>query len=367
MIQYLLNEQYQSDVEFLEYLQERMEIESDMILSCMENNIILEAEGEQKTNKTSWLDKAKELIHKVFGKFIEKFTDNSTEKKLEWFEKNKDKFANLDYSGLSTKLSPRWKYSTQTMTATTSKIIGMLETNNFPKPNELENLKSREEVEKYKEFGKITINGKTFGESVKIKFSGGTDGEPELITINENSSPSFSDVCLKYAIPYITNYKKTIASFRQLLQSYDRVLDASKTEIERLEKSQLKESYVLIEDCPLSESSIFYLLEADNEETKTEGARINDNKNDEKPKEGKIVDNNKENANNKETTALSAQLQYSKHCINLVQLTMATYLTETEKRFNIYMTLLQDTLKSRGKDIETKVDDNKNKEEKKKK
>lgn len=350
MIRYLLNEQYQSDVEFNEYLQERMEIESDMILSCMENNVILEAETNQATNKTSWLDKSKEVVHRIFGKFIEKFTDTITDKKLEWFEKNYSKFANIDYSGLSTNLTPRWKYSTDKMTTTMNNIIGMLDSNNKPSATELDNLTSRENVEKYKEFGKITINGKSFGESLKIKFSGGTTEEPKLVNINENSSPKFSDICLNYAIPYIRNYKKNVNNARASMRSYDTKLDNIKRELERRDKNQLKESYFLIEECYFDESSLYYLLEADESDTKAEGSKIIDNK-DNQPKEGKVIDNNKpdtKNDNKNELAQLSTkELQYYKICINLIQLTIATYLTEIEKRFNMYIQILQNTLNNR--------------------
>lgn len=353
MIRYLLNEQYQADVEFLEYLQERMEIESNMILSCMENNVILEAEGQQNTEKTSWLDKAKELVHKIFGRFIEKFTDAATDKKLEWFNSNRDKFANLDYKGLSTNLSPRWKYSTESMTTTMNNIINMLNENNKPNPNEFDNLTSRENVEKYKEFGKVKIEGKSFGESLKIKFSGGTNEEPKPVTVNESSTPSFADICNKYAIPYIANYKKNVNNARTSMRNFDTKLDTIKRELNRRDKAELKESYCLIEDCYLSESSIYYLLEADeeNNENKTEGAKIDDNKNEEKPKEGKVVDNNKNKEPTKVTEMSTKELQYYKICINLIQLTIATYLTEIEKRFNIYMQVLQNTLNSRKDSI----------------
>lgn len=345
MIRYLLSEQYQSDIEFIEYLQERMEIESDMILSCIENNVILEAETVK--NKTSWIDKSKEIMHKIFNRFIDKFKNANTENKLKWFDDNKHKFANIDYSGLSTNMSPRWKYSTESMTNTMNNIINMLNDNNKPNPNELDNLTSRENVEKYKEFGKITIDGKTFGESLKIKFSGGTKEEPKLITINETSSPTFSDICLNYAIPYIREYKKNVNNARTSLRNFDTKLDNIERELNRRDKTELKESYCLIEDCYLSESSIYYLLEADeNNENKTEGAKINDNKTEEKPKEGKVIDNKKEIAPNLSTMS-TKELQYYKICINLIQLTIATYLTEIEKRFNMYIQILQNTLSSR--------------------
>lgn len=343
MINKLLSEQYQSDVEFYEYLQEKMEIEADFMMACMENNVLMEAENQ---NKESWLDKAKAVIDKVINMFLTKLNDIVKGDKIRWFNDNKDKFTNLDYSGLSTSLVPRWNFSTQDIIDTVNNVMKMGLDQYWPNPNEYERLSSREEVEKYKEFGKITINGMTFAESIKIKFSGGTNKIPNPIVVDEKSNPTLQSICINQAIPYISSYSTKWTRFaRDVANEYGRIIRRMDSELKKRDKKNLKESYLYLEECMMDESSLAYLCEA-------EGV-VNDTKTDktssEPPKVGQVID--KKEVNEQIKNVSTAELRYRKNIMSLCQITITSALTEIETRFNVYMNLLENIYKARKEEI----------------
>jgi len=98
-----------TDQMFYEGILEQLDIERDFMLSCLENNIILEADGGEK--KTNWIRAIIDFIKNLFKKFSEKVAelfDNDGP----WIRNNLPKVKTLNYKGLKVNTLEYWKIDT---------------------------------------------------------------------------------------------------------------------------------------------------------------------------------------------------------------------------------------------------------------
>lgn len=356
-----LCEHYSLDRLFYEYLQEQFGYESEFMLLALENNIILEAEI--KNNIENFWDKFPEAINKLYQNF-KLSTMDLVNGNQEFIDKELSKISGYDFSKLRITTIPYWNNTTlnqngqeieKLMTHIRNKV-GM------PKPEEIQNYTSTSNIEKYGEFSKLTIPGKSLGESIKIKFLYGHN-VTEPFTPIELRGEEFKNICMNSMYPYVQNYSQTIPEIM-------RATNTLKSEVNKIKrtKSSLKEAYCHIEEAFYKDTDLFYcinhelLFEAEGETTQNvnqpQSPTTNTTQIEPKGKLNKVVDEE----NTKEGKTESCYDKYLCSACKIINLAIAAQMTSKETIYKSYMQVLRGVYNTKkGPDVpnETKETENK--------
>lgn len=339
---------------FHEELLEQMYVEQDFMLSCLENNIILEAEAPAADNKGSWLTKIKEFLKNLFDKFVKMVQElfNNDEK---WIKENLPKLGSLNFDGLTVTTYQYWNMEPNTITGTLDKLQGEI---SKYKPNDrrLSSLQERDAVENNGEFKRVKGRKNTFADGVKIYFKTGDGNEPQKITLTGNN---LKTICQNEMSKYVVAYNNTILpSFKRSYNNFNKELN----NVEKLLKTatNVNESFCLLENEFYSDTDLRFCMNY-SAIFEAEG----DNNTDKKEPVNKVQDTTKDNpqTNTDTSTGQNAKVSnsepnklyytYAKHAIQLNQLALAAAMTACEERYRAYMSILRGVIGARAKTEKT--------------
>ena len=362
-IEEALKQHHDLDRAFYESILEDMEIESDFLLTALENNIILEAED--PSSDTFW-DKFVKAINALFDKFRLALLDlvNGNEK---FVTEELPKITGFDFNGLSVSVIPYWEKTniSEVNQKIRNDLVPLLDTKK-PSSDKISEFSSRDAIEKYDKFGELLIDGKTFAESVKIKFLYGFN-ETEPIKAkkfgsaekDEAKSNEFKKVCVTNMLPYVTDYRKTIKDVQESNNALKREIVKYR---QKLKSQSVGESFSILENTLMKNTELFYclnhevLFEAEGE-NQTEQTKTN-----EEPKLNKVEDATKGNGSK---SGGNPYKNYAKIAAQLINIAIAAEMTSKEQIYKSYMAVLRGVYnvrnpkKEKKEKTETKTEENK--------
>ena len=369
-----------SDELFYEEILEQVNIERDFMLSCFENNIILEAEAPSSENKGGWIRKILDTIKSIFNKFLENVT-NLFKNDEKWISQNIPKLKDLNFDGLKVTVLPYWNLDTKTITGVLADLQREI-TNMKYGDARLKNLQDRESVEQFGAFKKYTPKNGTFTDGIKAFFKTGENNEPKPVTLEGDG---LKIVCVNQMSRYVNEFNSTLLpSLKSSYNNYTRLLSNVEKELSR--SNNVKESFCIIENAFYADTELAFcnnfdkLYEAtvSNEKNKngksiidldsnehenvtnkstnknnTENKSTNNQKDD--PPLNKVEDtskdNNTQNNNENKSTNSNGNIEYYtylKHVIQLNQIAIAAAITACEERYRSYMSILKGVVSARG-------------------
>jgi len=351
-----------SDQLFYEEVLEQLEVEREFMISCLENNIILEAEAPASEKKGSWIQTIRDAIKKIFDKFVSVLED-LVKTDDAWIKSNIPKLQGLNYDGLSVNTLEYWKVQPGDINNILSEL--QKEINNVgPKDSRLKNLQTREQVEDFGAFKKYKKRNKNFTESIKIRFKVGDDNEPNPVPL---SGDALKKQCIGEMSKYVVAYKATILptlktsynNFNNMLNNVERKMNVTKS---------VKEAYCLIENAYYSDTELSLcsnydkVFEADEQTNTTNKTTVTTTKSieDNKPVMNKVQDTSKGNENKTDTSTgqnAKANTQdetteyytYLRNAIQLNQIALAAAMTACEEKYRAYMSILKGVVAARAK------------------
>ena len=337
-----LKHQYEIDRAYYESILEDMEIESDFLLTALENNIILEAED---PSKDSFWDKFITNVNKLFEKFRISLT-NLVDDNEKFVTEELPKIANFDFTGLSTSVIPYWNNTDvpRINQKIRNDLVPLLDSKK-PTPDKISDLSSRESIEKYNKFGELLIDGKTFAESVKIRFLYGfKQNEPfQAIVLGSSDkdnakSNEFKSICVNNMLPYVTDYKRTIREVQESNNSLKREIAEYR---QKLKSQSIGESFSILENTLFKNTELFYclnhdvLFEAEGEQTTSDST----------PKLNKVQDSTKGEGNK---SGGNPYKNYAKITAQLINIAIAAEMTSKEQIYKSYMAVLKGVYNARN-------------------
>lgn len=378
-----LNSVLLSDQLFYEEILEQVNIERDFMLSCLENNIILEAEAPSSENKGNWIKKLIEAIKNIFNKFLNNVTElfKNDEK---WISENIPKLKNLNFNGLKVNVIPYWEFDDKNLTNVLSNF--QKELNNMKYGDaRLKNLQSREDIERFgafKEFTPKNVNDGTFTEGIKNYFKTGKKGisaDPKPISLEGDQ---LKIICVNQMSRFVTEFNTTLLpSLRTSYNNFTNILNKIDKELSR--KNNVNEAFCIIEndlyintELSLCENFTSILEKFVQDGVNSKGQPIwievpDDNKssqntnqkqtsqnkteeNKEEPKLNKVEDTSKnDNSNNTDNNVKTDNgvnveyYTYIKHVAQLNQIAIAAAMTACEERYRAYMSILKGVVSAR--------------------
>jgi len=354
--------------EFNETIFNRMEDESNFIITTLENYQVLFEEAQVATNNasnqtTGVFAKLAEFFKRIFGIFSEK-TKSMFESNKAWMDANFNKFDKIDYSKLKIQMIPFWnmpinrlKTDLYTIQKQTDKIMSNKQT--------LEKYKNLDEIKKdiYSEY--LDAND-DLTNGLKNYYRGGNAKGVEAIALEGDKLKTqvieFKNYCF--------NYGKDIEPMVKAL------MDASEKEFQRVEKvlktRPVSENFCLVENTFYSSTDIaqldsFILLEADQpkqpEKTTDEPKKLADTTKKTNHTEVTIV--NKSDAEQKKTDEVNQkydglstiELIFLKNNMQIKQLVISALMTVLEERFKAYMNALKAIIKEAGSTVDNDPDE----------
>lgn len=371
----VLEHQLHSKYELHDILFEQMEMESQFILSCLENMTVTMEAVATKSQIGGFLQKIMDFIKKIFGAF------SNTAKKIfqtnqAWMEENLPKLDKISFGGLEIDMVPFW-----TMFAAKSKkneqftteIVGKLNTaRSDTKYKNMQVLKDDlldtyldENGELAGGFKNHYRTGNAKGPLKTKKLSG---DELKKLVLDE-----FRPFCLSYNTVILSSVKKTVDEF-------DHMARIVETEINKRDLKPTSESYCAVEGMLYKQTDLAYcenfvVLEADNSEEKkeekpeekSEGNKEQKADKTVKPSKVQITDHGDEKKAKmaKDAEASSDDdLLTSKNVLSVLQTLAAAQMTVAEEAFHAYLNAMKQILNARrGTSVK---DDNKAAEEDKK-
>lgn len=368
-----------SDRLFYEGILEQLDIERDFMISCFENNIILEADAPESEKKTNWLQVILETLKRIFEKFIEN-TKALFKVDEKWITNNIPKLKEINFEGLNVeKVIPYWELDVNTITNTLSELQKEI-TNIRPQDPKLKDLQSREQVENYGKFKAFTKANSSFNEEIKKFFMIDENSESRIVSLKDNE---LKIKCVNEMADYVAKYNSTIVpslqnsrrNFERTLNSINRYLNQNKP---------VGEAFCIIENAFYSDTELAYCINSNilteatvSNEKNANGKAIIDldsseyknvtNKNNTKnnnqrqiadpnqdnkePKMGQVEDNSKDTNNNQNNTISkhgdTEYYNYVKNAIQLNQIAIAAAITSCERRYKLYMTILKGVVAAR--------------------
>jgi len=363
-----------SDELFYEEILEQVNVERDFMLSCFENNIILEAEAPSSENKGNWIRKIIDTIKSIFNKFLENVT-NLFRNDEKWISQNIPKLKDLNFNDLKVTVLPYWNLDTKDITGALSEL--QREINNMKYGDaRLKNLQDRADVEQFGAFKKYTPKNGSFTDGIKAFFKTGEKNEPKPVTL---VGDQLKIVCVNQMSRYVNEFNSTLLpSLKSSYNNYTRLLSNVEKELSR--SNNLKESFCIIEnsfyvDTELSLCSNFNkvfeatvsneknrngkaIIDLDNNEHENvTNKNTNQNQNNQKDDtplnkvEDTSKDNNSNQNDNTKPTNNNGNIQYYtylKHVIQLNQIAIAAAITACEERYRSYMSILRGVVSARG-------------------
>ena len=335
----LLMKQIELDESFYDILREEAEHESEYLLECIRNNIILEADDSNTsensgTKKVGWFKKLIEVVKSLYAKFVTKNT-KLIEENVKWLKDNLSELQNADFSNLKVKVQPYNANIQNTIMNTLSALSGMLVA--LP-DNEAAKFSSKNDVEAYGEFGKVKIKDKTFAESVKIRFYGGTTEMPNL-ELYENDN--LKKYCLDVLVPFINQYPTLVKHGKTDLNALENKIRLLENELKK--RGVSLESYSVLEGCAFKYTDLRYcynfdiVSEAENENKPENKNKTSDND----LKVNQVVNTEVENSSDD-------VVKYIRWATQLYQVAYTTSLTVLESFYINGITLLKNVIKAKN-------------------
>lgn len=337
-----------SDQLFYDEILEQANVERDFMMSCLENNIILEAESPSSEKKGGWLKSIIENIKRIFKKFLENVAALFDDDK-KWIAEKLPKLKELNFDGLKVNVLPYWKMDPKLITSTLSDFQKEI---NAMKHGDarLRNLQDREDVEQSGAFKKFVPKHGTFAEGIKAFFKIGETNEPKPVALEGDA---LKIICVNQMTRYVNEFNSTLLpSLKNSFNNLTNLLDNVDRELSR--SSNVSEAFCVIENAYYSDTELSLcanyglLCEADNSGKKDDG---------DKPVLNKVEDtssdkNNNDDKNDSDTkptkNANVMYYTYLKHVIQLNQLAVAAAITACEERYRAYMSILRDVVNARG-------------------
>lgn len=348
-----------SDQLYNEELLEQLDVEQDFMLSCLENNIILEAETPDNSNskKGGWLSTIKETIKRVFNKFLEALAElvRNDEK---WIKDNLPKIPNINFDGLSvTTLA----YNTIDINKIRADLNTLQDAITQYKSSRraLNNLQTREQIENSRPFNSFNRNkNMAFADRIKIYFKTGDGTESKKITLSGNE---LKNMCVGEMSKYVAAYNTTISpAFKASYNNFTKLLDQVEKELQTV--SNVKESFCVIENAYYADTELRLcsnyeaIFEAENDQSAQQ--QNNDAQKKEEPL-NKIQNANKNDENQPknanpvgdkiEKDANSQYYNYVKIAIQLNMVALTAAMTACEEKYRAYMSILRGVVAERGK------------------
>lgn len=352
-IEEALNNNILVDQLFYEGFLEQVYIERDFMLSCLENNIILEAEVSKAKDGESWIKKIINSIKAIFNKFIENITNLFNSDK-DWIAKNLPNLKNLNFDGLKVNVLPYWNLDTKEITNTLSTL--QKEINNMKYGDaRLKELQDREAVEQSGAFKKFKPKEGTFTDGIKAYFKVGENNEPKPVTLEGDG---LKIVCVNQMTRFVNEFNSTLLpSLKSSQNNLNNILTNIEKELNR--KTNVKESFCIIENALYSDTELAFcnnfslLFEAENNTI----TNTNEEKKEDKPVLNKVENtsnnnttNNNDNTDNKSVPNNNVQYyNYLKHVVQLNQIAIAAAITACEERYRAYMSILKGVVAEKGK------------------
>ena len=330
----LLKKHVELDEAYYNMLLETAEAEVNFLMSCLESGIILEAEGDATSSnngekKVGWFRKLIEVVKALFAKFVNKNNDMIAENE-KWLNDNLDMIQKMSYDGLKASVVVMDTKNMGVLDQMIQSTSRMLEPN--ISKNDLEKLKTKEDVEQYKEFGKILIKDKTFAESVKIKMLGGTDKEPEPVILEGQSLKKY---CTTSVVNYVKGYKAIVSSYKKYINALETRVKNLENELKK--RGETLESYSVIENCLFKDSGLRYccnfdvLYEANNDDKESTVTK------DEDMKVNQVVNTHTEGSS-------TDYVKYMRWAVQLNQVVITTALTIVEMHYINSVKLLKNVI-----------------------
>jgi len=330
-----------TDQMFYEGILEQLDIERDFMLSCLENNIILEADGGEK--KTNWIRAIIDFIKNLFKKFSEKVAelfDNDGP----WIRNNLPKVKTLNYKGLKVNTLEYWKIDTSNIINTLNEFQREITTIK-PGDSRIQKLQSREDVEKSGPFKKYVRRNSTFSDGIKAYFKTSDTNEPKTVTLEGDNLKKY---CTGEMSKYVVEYNSTLLpSLKNTYNNFEKMLSNVERELNKTQS--VGESFCVLENAYYKDTELSLcsnadiIFEATNNDdvplNKVQSTDNNDNDN-----------NNSDNKNNNNTPKNEnvEYYNYLKHVIQLNQLALAAAMTACEERYRAYMSILKGVVSARG-------------------
>lgn len=315
--------------EFYDLLLETANDESEYLLACLENNIILEADENQSgtgQKKVGWFRKLIEVVKALFEKFFNKNTGLIKENE-KWLNENKDVFKNINYEQLKAKvqlLGENAKNDLVGIPTRTEKMIDLKYANSSK-------FESKEDVENFGEFQKIKIKDKSFAESCKIRFYGGTKDIPEPVVLAGNELKKF---VINGVLPFVTLYKNDVKELQQHIDYFSNRVKNIENELKR--RGETLESFCILENCTFDDTDLrycynYHIVKEESSDDKKEEQKPTDDKD---MKVNSVVNTNVESEK-------SDNLKYLRYAIQLHQTVLTTWMSTEESLYINYMALLK--------------------------
>lgn len=375
------NLQFSKD--FNNILFEQMEFESDMLVASMESfSIIMEADTEplSKSAKSLW-QKIKDFFKRIFSIFKDK-ASAMLDRDKEWLERKKDKLKNLNFDGIKLDMVPLWEGVDSIETATSIDQISSRSTQYMGNKVMVEKLSNIDEYKKVMCNKYLDDEGNLTNGFKNYIRTGNPKKDIEVKTIEGTALKS----ACNDMIVFCEDYSNVVNKVEKSINYAEQTIQKLEGKIKVKDNKTVKESYLLLEECTVAESSISHivLLEADNNDDKPKVSDVkvtNENDKEEKNESDKNTGegDKKEPVNEDDALdALSAsQLKYLKNVVTVSQTLITCLMTVSEETYKTYMKALRalySTAPSNGKkedgedkkDTSTDNKDDKSKEEDKK-
>lgn len=351
--------------EYGNILFERMEKESDLIFSCLENDyhiILEEADNATDNTKTvSLWEKIKAFFAKLFGVFQEK-VNSLFERNKKWMDDNFNKFDKLDYSNIKISLIPFWWDESLNKSKTISGQIESKLRAIASNSKSLEQYKNTDSIKKDILKDYLDENGDLTNGLKNLYRVGNTKGPLKTVDIQgEKLKEQVSEMK-----DYCFNYGKDATQYIKGLMN--RAQNEIKV-IEGMIKTATTESFCLLENSFYSQSSISIcdninvLLEEgnDNQDQQQNTGNNNSKPKNPKPTNVEVTDTSNKEENEKDKVKETYkglkedQLGFAKSVMEIFQLNISALMTVMEERFNAYLNALKGIL---GKTESQKADNN---------
>jgi hypothetical protein len=296
-------------------------------------NLLLEADENSTdgstttgTKKVGWFKKLIEVVKKLFEKFFLK-NEKLIEENDKWLKAdgNLKRLQTMSFKGLKVKVQAINGDIMKNTVSVKNITANML--SKIPSDAQMEDIKSRGDLEIYGDYKKIKINDLSFSESVKIKYHGGKDKMPEPIILEDEALKSY---CIGTVVPFVTNYKNMINGLKSDISTFETRIKNIENELKR--RGVAVESYTDMYDI---------LFEAENDDNKSD---TKDNKpeptKDEDLKLNKVVSSERESKS-------TSELKYVRWAAQLHQIALTTQLTVYESYYISGMSLLRGVLREK--------------------
>lgn len=341
-----------TDQLFYEEILEQLDVERDFMVSCLENNIILEAEAPTGEKKGGWLHTIKETIKKIFEAFINKVKElfNNDQK---WLKDNLPKLQGINFDGLNVTTLPYWKMDVSNITGILNSLQKEI-TNIKMNDPKLKSLQSREEVEKYGEFKKYVKRKGTFADGIKQVFKVADIEETKPVELGGNA---LKKQCLGDMSKYVVAYNTTVLpSLKSSYNNFNNMLNNVERELNK--RKSVGESFCVLENASYCDTDLSLclnsdiLFEADGPATKPEEKKEAQslNKVEDTSKEQPTGQNTPDGGKDKPVAkdASTEYYNYLKHAIQLNQIAIAAAMTACEEKYKAYMSILKGVISARG-------------------